>query len=65
MRIVADREKCMGAGQCVLTSPELFDQSDEDGRVLLRSDTVPAGQADAARLAVKLCPMHVLSADEE
>jgi ferredoxin len=65
MRIVADREKCTGAGQCVLTSPELFDQSDEDGRVLLNFDTVTADRVDAARLAVKLCPMQVLSVDEE
>jgi ferredoxin len=59
MRIVVDRERCVGAGQCVLAAPEVFDQSEDDGRVLLRPD------ADADRTpapaAVDLCPSRALS----
>ena len=47
VRIIADRNRCVGAGQCVLSAPDVFDQSDEDGRVVilpdprLREATVP------------------------
>lgn len=35
VRILADRDRCIGAGQCVLSAPDVFDQSDDDGRVLI------------------------------
>lgn len=35
MRIVADTEKCVGAGQCALVAPQVFDQNVEDGTVIL------------------------------
>lgn len=35
MKITVDEEKCCGAGQCVLIAPEVFDQRDEDGIVVL------------------------------
>ncbi|MER6100690.1 ferredoxin [Streptomyces sp. NPDC001728] len=60
MRIVADSGRCIGAGQCVLTAPELFDQ-DEDGLVVLLAGSV-ATEADAklARSAEHLCPAAAL-----
>ncbi|MFY1584143.1 ferredoxin [Micromonospora sp. WMMD734] len=54
--LVVSRGLCIGAGQCVLSTPELFDQS-EDGRVLLRRQPDDAGQA---RVAVDLCPSGAL-----
>ncbi|MCZ9347247.1 ferredoxin, partial [Streptomyces sp. TRM76130] len=33
MKINVDRSRCVGAGQCVLTAPALFDQGEEDGLV--------------------------------
>jgi ferredoxin len=54
MRVTADREVCIGAGMCVLTAPEVFDQ-DDDGLVkLLHAD--PGSHEDAAREAARLCP---------
>jgi ferredoxin len=38
MRIVADLDRCVGAGQCVLTDPTTFDQSAEDGTVVVLHD---------------------------
>ncbi|EME53077.1 ferredoxin [Amycolatopsis decaplanina] len=35
MRLEVDRERCVGAGMCVLTAPEVFGQDEEDGRVRL------------------------------
>jgi ferredoxin len=62
MRIVADTSRCVGAGQCVLTDPDTFDQSEEDGTVVVLHDE-PGGQEAAARVreAVHICPSRALS----
>lgn len=56
MRIVVDRDRCCGAGTCVLTVPEVFDQDDADGLVVLRRPDPPAEVADQVREAADLCP---------
>ncbi|MCD0446042.1 (4Fe-4S)-binding protein [Glycomyces sp. A-F 0318] len=59
MRITADRERCASAGMCALTAPGVFDQDDEDGRVVvLNGEPVGGDAADA----VDLCPSGALSA---
>ncbi|AIJ20925.1 ferredoxin [Amycolatopsis methanolica] len=63
MRIVADTDLCIGAGQCVLTEPEVFDQ-DDDGTVVVLVENPEGGQVDSAREAVKLCPAVALSLQE-
>jgi ferredoxin len=64
MRIKADRGVCVGAGQCVLTEPAVFDQGD-DGLVVLLDEAPEGAQADAARTAVDLCPSGALSLVED
>ncbi|MFE5486876.1 ferredoxin [Streptomyces sp. NPDC056527] len=60
MRITADTERCIGAGQCVLTAADLFDQ-DEDGIVALLTDSVDdAADVELARQAEHLCPAAAL-----
>lgn len=61
MKIVADRDKCIGAGMCALTAPAIFDQDPEDGRVILLSESPEAGSAETARAAIELCPSKALS----
>ena len=64
MRIEANTDVCIGAGQCVLTEPTVFDQCD-DGVVVLVI-TRPEGEAaQRARHAVALCPSGALSVTEE
>ncbi|HKV20901.1 MAG TPA: ferredoxin [Mycobacterium sp.] len=60
MKITADREVCIQAGNCVMVADSLFDQ-DDDGIVVVLVDEVPAGEEDRARDAVKLCPSQALS----
>ncbi|CAL9351413.1 Ferredoxin-2 [Streptomyces sp. enrichment culture] len=56
MRLTVDQDKCCGAGACVLTAPEVFDQRDEDGIVtLLTPEPAPEHHA-AAREAAAVCP---------
>lgn len=64
MKIEADRERCIGAGMCALTAPEVFDQDAEDGRVVLRTDRPRDGVVEAVREAVELCPSGALSLRE-
>jgi ferredoxin len=64
MRIVADTELCVGAGQCVLTEPAVFDQ-DDDGTVVILVDRPSGEELDNAREAVHVCPSQALSLVEE
>ena len=43
-------------GQCVLLAPDVFDQRDEDGMVVLLDDTPPAELHDAVRESAAVCP---------
>lgn len=60
MQIRIDRTRCRGAGQCVLSAPGLFDQSEEDGMVVVLESTPPPELRDAARRAAALCPNSVI-----
>ena len=56
-----DPERCCSSGMCVLTAPEVFDQSEEDGSVrLLRRVPLPEHE-QAVRDAVGLCPSGALA----
>ncbi|HEX6352728.1 ferredoxin [Actinophytocola sp.] len=65
MRIVTDTGRCVGAGQCALTEPRVFDQSDEDGTVVLLTDHAEGDVLDNVRDAIDLCPSQALSLKEE
>ena len=59
-------ERCQGAGLCALTAPELFDQDDEAGLiVVLDGSPESPEQQDAARRASTLCPNSVIQVVEE
>lgn len=64
MRLNADTDLCVGAGQCVLTEPTVFDQHD-DGVVMLVINRPEGAAAQRARRAVVLCPSGALSVTEE
>ncbi|RZQ65737.1 ferredoxin [Amycolatopsis suaedae] len=64
MRIHADADRCVGAGQCVLTEPDVFDQNDEDGTVVLLADQAEGEVLVRVEEAVQLCPAQALSVGE-
>jgi ferredoxin len=64
MRIIADTTRCVGAGQCVLTDPALFDQDDADGTVIVLAAHIEGSQLDKARQAARFCPSQALSLEE-
>ena len=65
MRVVTDTGRCVGAGQCALTEPRVFDQSDEDGTVVLLTDQAEGDVLDNVREAIDLCPSQALSLKED
>ncbi|KDN18305.1 ferredoxin [Amycolatopsis rifamycinica] len=64
MKIIADTGKCVGAGQCVLTEPSLFDQSEEDGTVIVLDDQPQGDLVEKAREAVHVCPSQALALED-
>ncbi|MFF5565760.1 ferredoxin [Streptomyces sp. NPDC012623] len=56
MNVTVDEDKCCGAGQCVLIAPEVFDQRDDDGIVVLLDAAPPQEQHAAVREAAAVCP---------
>ncbi len=60
MRVSVDPVACVGHGRCYDVAPALF-EDDEEGYSVVRGDgAVPPGQAEAARLAARLCPERAI-----
>ncbi|MFF5252980.1 ferredoxin [Streptomyces leeuwenhoekii] len=64
MNITVDEAKCCGAGQCVLVAPDVFDQRDEDGIVVLLDATPEAARHAAVRDAATICPAAAIQVHE-
>jgi ferredoxin len=64
MHISIDFDKCCGAGQCVLAAPDVFDQRDEDGIVVLLDADPPEDQDDNVRQAAAVCPAAAIQVHE-
>jgi ferredoxin len=65
VKVSVDQEKCCGAGTCVLLAPEVFDQRDEDGIVVLLDAEPPTELHETVREAVSVCPGSAIRAAEE
>lgn len=64
MHVTIDEEKCCAAGQCVLAAPEVFDQRDDDGIVVLLDADPPEDQHEATRQAAAVCPALAIAVSE-
>ncbi|MER6090030.1 ferredoxin [Streptomyces bluensis] len=61
MKVSVDEAKCCGAGQCVLLAPEVFDQRDEDGIVVLLTPEPSPDQHSDVREAAAVCPASAIT----
>lgn len=61
MHIELDQDRCVGAGQCVMAAPDVFDQREDDGIAVLLDPTPPAEQADNVREAAAVCPAMAIA----
>ncbi|GAA1932586.1 ferredoxin [Streptantibioticus ferralitis] len=65
MKVIVDQNKCVASGQCVLATPEVFDQREEDGIVVLLTENPPEHLADDVRQAAVLCPAQAIWMEEQ
>jgi ferredoxin len=60
MKISVETDKCVGAGQCAMVAPAVFDQNDDDGVVIVLEESPgPEHEADVEEAAM-LCPAQVI-----
>jgi ferredoxin len=64
MKISVDEDVCCGAGQCVMVAPEVFDQRDEDGIVLLKDANPPPELDTDVTEAAHVCPGLAITAED-
>lgn len=63
-RLSVDRDACRGAGQCAYNAPDLFDQDEEEGLVVLLDAEPAPGRLPSARRAADACPNRVIVLSE-
>lgn len=59
MKIIVDRTKCTGLGLCESFAPNKF-EIDDDGSLILLSDTVGDDELDEVEAAIAACPTEAL-----
>jgi ferredoxin len=64
MRVIIDEDRCIGGGQCVLSAPQVFDQRDEDGIVVLLDSRPSADLAVSVNQAAALCPALAITVED-
>ena len=64
IKIHVDEHKCVGAGQCVMASPQVFDQREDDGVVVLLQERPEPGLEPSVRKAAKLCPALAIRVED-
>lgn len=65
MKVRVNQQRCVGSGQCVRTAPEVFDQREHDGIVVLLDNAPLEAHTQAVRKAARLCPAQAISIDEK
>ena len=64
MKVIVDQDACTGSGQCVLIAPEVFDQRDTDGIVVLLNDSPDPRLHEDVREAARICPALAITLTE-
>ena len=64
LKVKVDEEKCIGAGQCVMAAPAVFDQREDDGIVILLDETPEETETANVTKAARLCPAKAIIVDQ-
>lgn len=60
MRIMADRDRCEGHGQCNIVDPDLFPLTSDGETAITDGVDVPEDERSQAELGVAACPVGAL-----
>lgn len=66
LHVSVDEDKCVAGGQCVFAAPDVFDQRDEDGIVVVLEEHPPLSSKEEVLNAISLCPaaaIHLVASD--
>jgi ferredoxin len=61
MRVVADRELCVGSGACEMLAPDVFEVGDDGVVQVLQAEP---DDEDAVQQAAEQCPTRALSLED-
>ena len=64
MRITADSTRCVGAGQCVLAAPEIFER-DDDAHVVVADGSPNVSELYRVHQAIVRCPSGAITLAEK
>jgi ferredoxin len=64
MKVTVDQNICVSSGNCVMNAPEVFDQRDEDGVVVLLDEEPSVEQTEGVRQAAAACPAQAIYIEE-
>ena len=65
MRVSADQQVCVAAGICASMAPEIFDQRDSDGKVVVLDGRPAAHLHGSAQEAAEYCPAFAITVTSE
>jgi ferredoxin len=65
VRIIADTDRCIGSGQCVLRERAVFGLDEEEGTVVVLTPQPTGSAAEQAREAARHCPSGALTVTED
>jgi ferredoxin len=60
MKVTVDRDRCIGAGNCALIAPSVFDQDLDEAVVVLLDGSPPEESRPAVQEAADRCPAAVI-----
>jgi ferredoxin len=56
VNVEIEQRRCVSAGHCVVAAPDVFDQREDDGVVILLDADPPEREHENVREAALLCP---------
>lgn len=62
--VIVDADRCVAGGQCVMAAPDVFDQDEDTGTVVLLDRRPPPALRSAVLQAARLCPALAIKVDE-
>jgi ferredoxin len=65
VKVIVDGVRCVGAGLCVWAVPEVFDQSEEEGTVILRDPSPPESLYRSVEEAQIVCPAQAITIEDD